>query len=472
MSSKIRFIHNVPRAPSVNVFLDGKEVLSNVAYKAVSDYLKVASGSHRVSVNPVGSDAPIVTKDIKLDSNNSYTLLIEGLLPHGKNLVELLLGPGGYYGPAWGSWGYPGYWGYRNWNYDWNYTRPGWGYWGYRRGYPHRGYYGRRYDVIGDYGGFEHGIGYGFNNGFGGIGYGGGYGQGDGFLEVDKKHYDQKYKHDDKHYDKHDDKHYDKHHDKHYFDDKHYDKYYRDDKHYDKYYRDDKHYDKYYRDGKHYDDKHYDDKHYDKYYRDDKHHRKYEEVPYDDDDKIYHYPAGVPAAVATTEVPAGAAPLDVKPQVELVLMQDDNNCPDYGKTKIRIVHGASGVPPVDVYNVIANQTPNDAKNAVKNAVKNTIGAKDSVNAANAANAANVKLVSDLAYGKNAPNGSYIPINAGDVNLVVKPAGSDKAVLGPLPLRLKNGEVYTIVLSGIPGDNDSPLTALMSEDSKCMSVNIQ
>lgn len=361
-SAKIRIVHNVPNAPAINVYLDGKELLSDVAYKTVSDYLKVSSGSHQISIIPVGSNTSLVSQNVILSPNTNYTLLIEGLLPNGQNLVEIQLGPGGYYGPNWGYWGYPGYWGYRNWYYNWNYVRPGYSYWGYRNLSPYL--YGRRYDE-------GQGDGYADSDG----------GQGDGYYERSSGSDDDYHNHR-RYYDRNRDKHHNK------------------------------YYNRYY------------DRHY--------HNRRYNEVPNNNANPPANPSVVNPPAANPSVIPPPVNQPPQPAQVELIVLQDDLSCPNYGQAKVRVIHGAAGVPPVDVY----------------------------IN--------NNQVLSNVTYGAN--SGSYIPITAGNIQLSVNPAGSNKTVLGPLPLSLKNGEVYTVIISGIPGNTNTPLTALLTEDSKGLCIN--
>lgn len=111
-----------------------------------------------------------------------------------------------------------------------------------------------------------------------------------------------------------------------------------------------------------------------------------------------------------------------------LLLDDDLSCPAPGKAHVRFIHAANSVPTVDVY------------------------------------AGNSKVFSAVSYGSTGVP-IYLPVPAGMVDISVTPAGSNQKVLGPLPLRLANSGVYTIIASGLLGDLESPLTALVSEDTK-------
>jgi len=119
-----------------------------------------------------------------------------------------------------------------------------------------------------------------------------------------------------------------------------------------------------------------------------------------------------------------------------LLLSDDLNCPSEGKAHVRFVHAAAGAPAVDIYG-------NGAK-----------------------------VFSNVSYGQ-VGNPQYLPVNAGNLEVQVAPAGQNTLVLGPLPLNLNNKGIYTVIASGILNDQKYPLTALVSEDTKgsCVVMNM-
>ena len=120
--------------------------------------------------------------------------------------------------------------------------------------------------------------------------------------------------------------------------------------------------------------------------------------------------------------------------VALLALQDDNSCPKQGKAHVRFVHAAAKVPTVDIW---ANmQTP---------------------------------VFQNVSYGSTG-SPTYVPVDAGDITLAVAPAGSTEVVLGPLPLRLEQKKTYTVIATGLLDDDNSPLSALVSEDSSCSTVH--
>jgi len=77
----IRVAHLSPDAPAVDVWVDGNVVLSDVPFKAVSDYLELKPGSYRIQVSPAGETEPIVIDAIlELKSETAYTVAATGLL--------------------------------------------------------------------------------------------------------------------------------------------------------------------------------------------------------------------------------------------------------------------------------------------------------------------------------------------------------------------------------------------------------
>lgn len=56
ITSEIRFVHAVPDAPSVDIWVDGDKVVSSVGYKGFSNYLEVKSGNRFLRLVPAGGD--------------------------------------------------------------------------------------------------------------------------------------------------------------------------------------------------------------------------------------------------------------------------------------------------------------------------------------------------------------------------------------------------------------------------------
>ena len=77
----VRVAHLSPDAPAVDVWVDGEVVLSDVPYKAVSDYFELPHGSHRIQVSPAGETEPIVIDaTVEFMSDTAYTVAATGFL--------------------------------------------------------------------------------------------------------------------------------------------------------------------------------------------------------------------------------------------------------------------------------------------------------------------------------------------------------------------------------------------------------
>jgi hypothetical protein len=71
-NAQLRVVHASPDAPNVDINLDGKNVLTNVAYKTASDYLNVKAGTHTIKVYPAGTTTAVINATVTL-VKNSYT---------------------------------------------------------------------------------------------------------------------------------------------------------------------------------------------------------------------------------------------------------------------------------------------------------------------------------------------------------------------------------------------------------------
>lgn len=120
--------------------------------------------------------------------------------------------------------------------------------------------------------------------------------------------------------------------------------------------------------------------------------------------------------------------------IALLALQDNNSCPNRGKAHVRFVHAAAGAPSVDIW---------------------------------AGN--NTRIFENVSYGETGKP-IYLPVDAGVVDISVTPTGIVQRVLGPISLNLELGKVYTVIASGVVGDDLAPLTALVHEDNKC-AVNV-
>lgn len=117
--------------------------------------------------------------------------------------------------------------------------------------------------------------------------------------------------------------------------------------------------------------------------------------------------------------------------IALLALQDNNACPAAGNAHIRFVHAAATAPAVDVW---AGPNP---------------------------------FFTNVSYGSTGQP-AYKPAPAGSVVLSVTPAGTRDVVLQLPNVNLEAGKVYTITASGLVGDKEAPLTALLHEDKYCVT----
>jgi hypothetical protein len=73
--AQLRVVHASPDAPNVDVLVDGKIVLTNVAYEAASNYLTVSAGSRKIEVRATGSSQDVINATVSLTRNKYYTVL-------------------------------------------------------------------------------------------------------------------------------------------------------------------------------------------------------------------------------------------------------------------------------------------------------------------------------------------------------------------------------------------------------------
>ena len=88
--ARIRVLHASPDAPAVDIFLDGQKAITNLAFDAITDYVKVPAGAHNVKVFPApsdGSGTPAIEADVTLSAATDYTVAAVGKLANIEPLV-------------------------------------------------------------------------------------------------------------------------------------------------------------------------------------------------------------------------------------------------------------------------------------------------------------------------------------------------------------------------------------------------
>ena len=89
--ARLRVLHASPDAPAVDVYLDGSEAVSDLAFGSITDYVPVPSGAHAVQVFPSsanGSGTPVIdVPTLTLDAGKDYTVAAVGKLADIEPLV-------------------------------------------------------------------------------------------------------------------------------------------------------------------------------------------------------------------------------------------------------------------------------------------------------------------------------------------------------------------------------------------------
>jgi len=80
-TARLRFLHAVPGAPDIDIYLDGALVAPGQSYEDATPYLTVAAGEHQVAVRQAGTDAAaaaLVEVPVSLASSLAYSLVVQG----------------------------------------------------------------------------------------------------------------------------------------------------------------------------------------------------------------------------------------------------------------------------------------------------------------------------------------------------------------------------------------------------------
>jgi hypothetical protein len=88
--ARIRVLHASPDAPAVDVYLDGSEAISDLAFDEITDYVSVPAGSHTVEVFPAAADGTgdaVITADVTLSADTDYTVAAVAALAEIEPLV-------------------------------------------------------------------------------------------------------------------------------------------------------------------------------------------------------------------------------------------------------------------------------------------------------------------------------------------------------------------------------------------------
>lgn len=77
--ANIRVLHASPNAPNVDVYANGQQILKNVKYKQVSDYLSVPSGEYVIDIVPTGKPAQrVLRQSVTIQPGSTITVAAAG----------------------------------------------------------------------------------------------------------------------------------------------------------------------------------------------------------------------------------------------------------------------------------------------------------------------------------------------------------------------------------------------------------
>ena len=78
--ARVRGFHAVSDAPAVDVLVDGGAAFSDVAYKDITDYAALASGTYTIGLAPTGTLIPVLTQTLVLTGGMDFTVAAAGTL--------------------------------------------------------------------------------------------------------------------------------------------------------------------------------------------------------------------------------------------------------------------------------------------------------------------------------------------------------------------------------------------------------
>ncbi|MEZ4494236.1 MAG: DUF4397 domain-containing protein [Dehalococcoidia bacterium] len=88
--ARVRVLHASPDAPAVDVYINGAEAISDLAYPNVTDYVPLSAGSYEVAVYAAaanGTGTPVIAATLDLTASTDYTVAAVGQLAAIEPLV-------------------------------------------------------------------------------------------------------------------------------------------------------------------------------------------------------------------------------------------------------------------------------------------------------------------------------------------------------------------------------------------------
>lgn len=83
MNSYVRVLNASPNSPPIDIYLDNKLIVQNLAYKEFSNYLLFPAGDHNIKVYPSGQNVnPIIDSPINLPPGFAFNIATIGSFPN------------------------------------------------------------------------------------------------------------------------------------------------------------------------------------------------------------------------------------------------------------------------------------------------------------------------------------------------------------------------------------------------------
>lgn len=77
----VRFVHTVPDAPNVDIYVDDDLIVNDLAYGEYTDYLPIPEGTYRIALYVAGTrNNPVLVNMFTVDQNSVSTVTISGNL--------------------------------------------------------------------------------------------------------------------------------------------------------------------------------------------------------------------------------------------------------------------------------------------------------------------------------------------------------------------------------------------------------
>jgi hypothetical protein len=89
-TSRVRVLHASPDAPAVDVYVNGGEAISDLAFSDITDYVELPAGDYAVQVFPAGANGegdPVIDATLTLAAGSDYTVAAVGTLAEIEPLV-------------------------------------------------------------------------------------------------------------------------------------------------------------------------------------------------------------------------------------------------------------------------------------------------------------------------------------------------------------------------------------------------